>query len=498
MTIPTSTIRIPPQAHLAACLAAALGLTLSTAHAGEASPARMTLAQGHMAAAFELPSYPHGDAARPHAALVHTSSPSGPMPHAVTKCNDDGTPGTLRVEVANAMNHDVIDLSALVCSTITLGGTAIEVDQDYLYLQGPIAGPSHLTIDAAHQSSAFYHFGAGTLGFSDLTIANGNYVSASHPTGGCIYSKIGSVYLLGSVVSHCTLESTSNSNRALGGGVFAAGNLTLFASTITDSHAFALNGADAPGGGAYVSGYFQALYSTISDNTAFAVGGGAGLGGGVFARGNVDIAASTISGNRADFVGGLEFFPAGPYTADIINSTISGNSGTQGYAGIYTNAPLTLTSTTVAFNHAPFGFAGASDGVYSAASLLTLQSSIIADNAGPNGPSDLGGLAAVSNTSANNLITSSTVDVPFGTIFACPQLEPLANNGGFNGGFTRTHALHHTSPAIDQGDAGILTLDQRDAPRTAGPQADIGSVEWQPGETDERIFVSGFDGLCDQ
>jgi len=41
-------------------------------------------------------------------------------------------------------------------------------------------------------------------------------------------------------------------------------------------------------------------------------------------------------------------------------------------------------------------------------------------------------------------------------------------------------------------------MDQRLALRAAGMQTDIGSVERQASELDERIFISGFDGLCDQ
>jgi hypothetical protein len=450
-----------------------------------------------MAAAFELPSYLRGNAARPHAAPVHTSSPSGPTPHSVTKCTDDGTPGTLRVEVASAMSGDVIDLSALACSTITLGGSAIPVLQDSLYLQGPIAGPSHLTIDGGNQSTVFYHFGAGTLGFSDLTIANGSYVGSNFPNGGCIYSQTGSVSLLDSVVSHCTVESSSSSIPALGAGVYAAGNLELVESTITDSHAFAQNGANSYGGGAYVGGHFQSKYSTISNNTALASGGGKGDGGGVYTLGDVNIESSTISGNRADVVGGIDLDGGASHTATIINSTISSNAATTGWGGIWTNVPLTLTSTTVAFNRCLQSCVGVnSGGLFSTATPLILQSSIIAGNADPNGQNDLNGIPGVVVSGANNLITSSMLSLPLLTITACPQLGPLVDNGGT----TRTHALGHASPAIDQGHAGNLLVDQRGAPRTApaGGQADIGSVEWQPGENDERVFVGGFDGLCDQ
>jgi hypothetical protein len=486
--------RIPRLAPLAACLATALGFSLSAAHAASAPLPKVLSRESTRASAFELPSYLIENTAKQSAATrVHTPiEPAGP-PRYVTSCGDDAnTPGTLRYEVLNAADGATIDLSTLVCSTITLG-SPIAILQNSLYLKGPAAGPASLTIDANNQSEVFNHFGSSTLLISNLTIANGFYINDVFPYGGCVFSE-GNVGLFSSVVSHCTIWSTSNSVAAKGGGVYTRGGLTLFQSTITDSIAFAQNGAKELGGGAYAKGGFTALYSTISNNTAIALGGGHGDGGGVYAFGDVYIESSTISGNRADIIGGIDLDGGALHTATVINSTISSNTATLAEGGIWTNVPLTLTSTTVAFNRCLDGCSGG--GLFSNAVPLNLQSSIIADNVGLGGPSDLNGANGTVVSGAKNLITSSTLSLSSGivAVSACPQLEPLTDNGGP----TRTHALKHTSPAIDQGSAGNLVLDQRGAARVAGPSADIGSVEWQPGEADERVFADGLDGLCDQ
>lgn len=151
---------------------------------------------------------------------------------------------------------------------------------------------------------------------------------------------------------------------------------------------------------------------------------------------------------------------------------------------------MTLANSTVAFNTSNYYADGI--GLFVNGAAVQITSSIIASNVGVVGMADfsiLGGTPTISSS----IITSGPIFV--GASQACPQLEPLADNGGL----TLTHALRHTSPAIDQGWApGSLTTDQRLAPRVAGVQADIGSVEWQPGETDERIFADRFDGAtCD-
>ncbi len=491
-TASLNSLRLQKFAPLTICLATALGLTLSTAHArGLPQTQHLLAAEGpHASFASGHRNETHGEsAASTRGRISFPKRPASIL--SVDTCADDGSPGSLRKQIQVASDKDIINLANLPCSRITLEQGAISISQPNLYLQGPPGGGTPLTIDGNHNSPVFSHVGIGNFGLTDLNVENGSYVSAMFPEGGCVFSS-GSVSLAYSVVSHCTLTSTSNSIAARGAGIYAHGNLSLYYSTISDSHVFAPSGARAKGGAAYVNNYFEALDSTISESTAFAIGGGVGLGGGVVTLGGVDIEASTISGNQADFFGGVAFAGLPPSTATIINSTISGNIGVQGAGGIYSTTPLSLISSTVAFNRSPFELYGYSEGVYARLSL-TLQSSIIADNGGPNGPSDLGGIASIIAPSADNLIVSSTIPLPSGTISDCPKLGPLADNDGP----THTHALGATSAAIDKGDAGILQIDQRFAPRVAGGAADIGSFELQPTDKEDRVLIGGFDGPCE-
>ncbi len=224
-------------------------------------------------------------------------------------------------------------------------------------------------------------------------------------------------------------------------------------------------------------------------------------GGGVVATANVDIEGSTVSGNRAGYFAGVDIFNYGSgFTGKIINSTISSNTAVISSGGVHSNSPLTLANSTVAFNTSMSSNAYAAGvSIYDAS--LTLQSSIIASNAAPAGQSDLSGTAATVVTGDHNLVTSSSpsISIPAGVVVstACPQLDPLTDNGGL----TQTHKLRHSSPAIDQGAApGTLLFDQRDAQRTYpdNGKPDIGAVEWQPTDVDDRLLTDGFDRVCDR
>jgi hypothetical protein len=501
-TLPAN-VRLPRPIALAACLAAALG-----AGSAMASPRHLPAPPGTAPAnlAGILPAYVRLKAARAEAADPY--HPSTGTDHPVTSCADDGASGTLRSVIAdpNTVSGDSINLTMLpmTCSTITLGTTPaikgpIHVAQYELHIHGPGAGS--LTIDGNFDSNVFYHSGGGTLSISDVTIANGYYIASAHPTGGCISSQ-GNVLLIGSVVTDCTIRN-SNQGFSLGGGAYAQGYLTLFDTVISGSHAYTqVTGTPAAGGGALVKGDFTSAYSVVSGNTATQIIGVSawGVGGGIFAEGNAYVISSTISENSAGYVAGLDLVGVAGTLGTIINSTISENIATSWIGGIYSDVQLTIANSTVAFNavRAGTGYGtGYGAGVYLYATNLKLQSSIIAANRAPNGPDDLGGSNATFTGSHNNLITSwdPTLDVPMDTLTSCPQLDPLADNGGA----TRTHKLRHMSPAIEHGDPGTLLFDQRGAPRVYPDNglADIGAVEWQPTDQDERILGNGFDGVCD-
>jgi hypothetical protein len=474
---------------LVSSLVGALGLSLSM----EVMPVHAAGTGAAESAA--LPAYLRAKVLESRKSAVN--APAVNPPHVVTTCADDGSTGSLRniIESMNTVSGDTIDLTQLpmMCSKITLaqGSGAIKIYQDQLYLQGP--GAENLTIDADDGSSAFYHYGVGTLFVSDMTIANGYFSSNNATTGGCIYSQA-SVFLFESVVTNCVVRSTASSSSAQGGGVYTNGDLTLVRSAITESHADSSSGAQSEGGGAYVRGNLFLHESTVSGNTAFSINGTLhGLGGGIKAAHDIDIENSTIARNAADVFGGIDqYFNGGGLQATISNSTISGNvANIFGYGGIYTTATLLLANSTIAFNQARNSTNVG--GLYASAST-TIQSSIIAGNSNSYGASDLDGLAGSQVDGSNNLITSSKISTPAGTLTDCPKLDVLTNTGGA----TQTHGLRLGSPALGQGDPGSLTRDQRGLPRTVGGQTDIGSVERQAADQDERISVSGFDGLCDQ
>ncbi len=183
MSAPLSVVScLPRRARLAASLAIALGATLSLAQA---------------APGFDKHAPPvlRGVRADGNSASRPSATPRNPTftTHHVTTCADDGSSGSLRsiiADVVNTISGDVIDFTQLPmqCSTITLApaGGAIQIHQDSLYLQGP--GADQLTIDGGNQSSVLFHFGAGTLGISGMTISNGLYDGSLAPLGGCIYS----------------------------------------------------------------------------------------------------------------------------------------------------------------------------------------------------------------------------------------------------------------------------------------------------------------------
>lgn len=419
-------------------------------------------------------------------ALTHGTEASA-TPLAVSNCNDSGS-GSLRAAVAAAASGDTIDMTTLICGTITLTSGAITVPQTTLTIDGP--GQHSLTIDGYFNDRVLRHTGTGSLSLSDITISDGKYVSNTAPSGGCIYSG-GDVSLTDATVSGCILVG-QGSTVARGGAVYTKGGLVLQSSTLTGN---TVDGTGSPinnaqGGAAVTRSDLIAKYSTISDNRAITIDGHVASSGAFEVFGNFGLASSTVSGNSAVNFGAMGLEGLNNSTASIIESTISGNVA-KSFSAIYTQVPTTIVNSTIAFNRATYG-RGA---LYSQVSPIDLESTIIAGNEKTGGgvPDDINGTSNTSVTGANNLVTSSTVPLPSDTITSCPHLEPLANNGGS----TKTHALHSDSPAIDNGNNDQnLTVDQRGMDRVNGVAADIGAYEWY-GPT-EHLFLSGFEPVCDQ
>ncbi|MEO6688883.1 MAG: choice-of-anchor Q domain-containing protein [Dokdonella sp.] len=456
---------------LAACLAAALMAAGVAGATGAPLPAAGRVAKSAHAATRHMdPAMAAFVRVHPHGQSRHVTAPSGGVTLPVLNCADDSSAGSLRTVVAAAGDGDTVDLSALVCSSITLTQGAISTTVGSLKLQGPAT--SILTIDGGNAGRVFDHEGAGTLTVDHLTISHGQFAgTGTQAVGGCIYSS-GDVNLTNATVSSCSVGS--GTIPGFGGGIGVSGGITLVNATVT--------GATSSGGGAglvAINGAVSIGGSTISANN------GGGRGAGVYTYyGNITVDNSTISGNSGTGSGGGLYSYLGP-NMTISNSTISGNTTTAGGGGIASYYALSLHNSTVAFNTAATG-----GGIALISGSMESISSIVSNNTSTSGANDIGGAIAV--TGSNNVIMTADGTTPGDTLTADPGLVALANNGGP----TQTHALGSGSNAIDTGlNPDSLAFDQRGTGfvRTFGAATDIGAFEVQA-VTSDVIFADGFDG----
>lgn len=406
----------------------------------------------------------------------------------VTSCDDAG-PNTLREAAAAAGSGDTIDLSTLTCSTISLTSGSISLAD--VTLAGP--GQDLLDIDASGNAnnSVFYHSTGGSLLIEDVTISGAKY-TGSLGNGGCIWST-GDVTLSQATVTGCEVITPSGStSESRGGGIYAIGTVALLSSTVSNNFVDAYDPA-AKGGGIYAQGGIISKYSTIDGNDASS-SNSSGRGGGVYVVGNSNayFLGSTISNNGASFInGGMEIRDAGSMAFTLVNSTISGNRSNflQGGAGVYMHPYV--ANSTVAFNTA----ASASYAVgFYVQPVGEIESSLFANNMADGGATyDVQSING-SFTGASNLITATGSSVPLDTISDCPNLGPLADNGGG----TWTHSIGLDSAAIDTGNVvSGVSNDQRGSgfPRLSGDAPDIGAFENQ-GELGDRLFFNGVDSIC--
>jgi hypothetical protein len=274
--------------------------------------------------------------------------PAGTIP--VTNCDDSGA-GSLRDAITNAVSGDVIDLSALACSAITLD-TGLVSTVDELTLTGP--GANQLAIDGNNAVRVIEQQGYGMLTIEGLTIRNGSYVYSGPgiygglAPGACILSR-SSVTLAATAIDHCS---------ASGWSVFGAAVDTLGALYMTDS---AITGTTATADATEISAtiYGGAVYtkagyltrSTIAGATvsATSVAAFSGLlGGGIFGFYGVVLDESRVSNVVAHVAAAKISYAKGagvgtPNTFIMTGSTVSGNE-VHGTPGIGPSGAYTYTS----------------------------------------------------------------------------------------------------------------------------------------------------------
>ncbi|POX47554.1 hypothetical protein C3489_29395 [Streptomyces sp. Ru71] len=247
-----------------------------------------------------------------------------------------------------------------------------------------------------------------------------------------------------------------------GGGIANGKNMTLRRVTVTGNRA-------GYGGGIFniPDSHLTLIDSTVSRNTA-------GEAGGIRFDDTGTVVNSTIADNRvtdewdrpgslSGYGGGIDIRGTG--LVDIRNSTITGNSATDGGGGINI-APAYLDSLPGPIT----------DPVDLPLGHLALKNTIIAENTIGHTTSDCKNVFAAIESrghnldSGNNCHLTAEGDLPGRD----PRLAPL----GENGGPTDTVALLPGSPALDGG-ADCPSTDQRGVPRPQGPACDIGAFEYR-------------------
>jgi CSLREA domain-containing protein len=226
--------------------------------------------------------------------------------------------------------------------------------------------------------------------------------------------------------------SGGNSGAESGGGIRAAGALTLTTSRVSE------NASGAGGGGINVSSVTARL--TVVDTRIYS--NSATLdGGGIYNFGTTTLLNSLISGNTASNGGGV----SSQTTLLLINSTISGNDGGASGGGLKVVGTADLYNATVTENEASQG------GGVQIFGTLNTKNSIIAGNLdrfpGTPDPDCSGALVSQGYNLIGDTAGCTIIGTTGNITGVSANLGPLQNNGGP----TLTHALQASSPAIDAG-----------------------------------------------
>jgi hypothetical protein len=325
--------------------------------------------------------------------------------------------------IASNSTVDVVETINVPAGTYTLSITVIAgADQSYgdLDITAPVtiegAGTDATIIRAADNDYTGIDRvmeianTTGTVKLSDLTIMWGR-VTSSQGGAGIYQSASTSTVLLERVAinENTTLVDIYTN----GGGIKAAGDITLIDSTLMFNNTFGAGGGISVDPGSYLT----IKRSTIAYNSARA-------GGGIYYSGNGELQNSTISANSATYVGG------GIYKADngseliIAQSTITGNQVFGMLTGwaIYDNGQVNAINSILA---ADYPGTACYDGI---------------------------------NSGYNNISTDSSCGTSYVMVVAYTLLGGLSDNGGY----TQTHPLLGGSPAIDSGNnPNCMLTDQR-------------------------------------
>lgn len=311
--------------------------------------------------------------------LINNSGPP-PNPLVVNTIDDEDILGdnytSLREAVDYANSHPG--------STITFDPTLFATTQTIVLTQGEleltqtgtgnsttIIGPNAGVIisgSPVNPHRVFQIDAGATASLSGLTITGGS----DAPGGGV--SNAGALTLTRCIV-------TGNSAFGAGGGIFndASGTLRVDASVIRGNTAITGGGGIANAGSLVIVNN-----STIGGTSNADRNLGGTVGGGIYNVGSgiLNMSMSTTDGNSASDGGGIYYASSSSQEAQILSSTVSGNTATDGDGGgIFVGSPMTITLSTISGNTALNG-----GGLFNQGFGVTLLGCTVSGNtAGLNG-----------------------------------------------------------------------------------------------------------------
>jgi hypothetical protein len=302
---------------------------------------------------------------------------------------------------------------------------------------------------------------------------------------GCTITLVGPVFENGNlsgdldIAKEVTIQGGGPGRSILDGGgidrildVRGGGRVVVSGLTLRNGN----SGTDS-GGAVRVIGHLTMINVHVTGNTA-------DNGGGLFAfqADGVVLTHVTVSGNEASPGGNGGGIAASETPLRMTNVTVSGNRASANGGGLILNNPpeTVLQNVTVTANSVETDTgtpAGGGFRVLNGGPTIRLGNTIIAGNTrGATGTPDDCRTPGPLASAGSNLVQDTGACLGLtGTdlVGVAPLLEPLA----LNGGPTATHALGPGSPAIDAGDGGCASVDQRGLPRPQGPRCDLGAFE---------------------
>jgi len=389
-------------------------------------------------------------------------------------------------------SHHIVTGSDLSVSTTLdgfsiVGGYSTSGFASGIYFFSANASVSNVNISNNHSGQG----GGMTIINGSPTLTNVTFFNNTASWGGGLYSTTSNPTLL-----NVTFDSNSAQQ---GGSMYSISDGDLTLTNVT----FINNIASTTGGGVWTyEGNVILTNGSFINNSALGSGSNPDLykgGGGMF---NYHYTTSTLtnvtfSGNSSAYYGG-GLYNLQASTSTLTNVTFSANSAFRG-GGLanFVTSPSTMTNVTFVGNSA----SDAGGGIYNyESSTTTIRNGIMWNNT----PSH------VKNISSNFGIAYSDIQggCPAEAYLSCSNIintNPLLGSLQDNGGFSQTHALPSSSPAIDSGDpVNYPPTDQRgyfrpiDGDAVPGARTDMGAYEYGSFElTGPIIYVKpGATGYC--